>query len=375
MHAVVAGDRGEAKVGDHHPLRRELRALARIPVGRIRSALPWPRGDDVDSGLELADSLKHWKVGHDILVERRGHIHRPAPDLRAVLRGDLFRPRRVDGFEKIVAVDGREQIAVADAVDVDRDFGGVDGDERRALLPLARQHIGLAGEMRLRRAVAHVDFIVGGLEQRFADRRGQALPQHDRVALAVLQAFDADLLVLIRDRRVGRTGHRDIGRKIGAARERLGEGETDARRGGFVVDLVVENAEPMLGAHRLVGLAHVGRVVAVERSLERVERGAPLLVAREQISEVGERRGLSVRGGRALIGGVGGGRSAGDEFVAVVRLGVVGRGRDRGVGEPVGGVLGRGGDRRSGELLCGVEVAAGDGLGCASPAIAAASCP
>jgi len=150
-------------------LRRELRALF---SGGIRSAVPRPRGDDIDARLELADCLKHRKVGHDVLIELRSDVHRPAPDSRSVLRGDLLRPRRVDGFEKIVAVDGRKQIAVADAIDVDRDLGGVDGHERRALLPLARQHIGLAREMRLRRAVAHIDLVVGRMKQRLADRRG-----------------------------------------------------------------------------------------------------------------------------------------------------------------------------------------------------------
>ena len=119
----------------------------------------------------------------------------------------------------------------------------------------------------------------------------------------------------------------------------------------------------MLGAHRLVGLAHIDRVVAVERGLQGVERRAPLLVAREQIGEHGERRGLRVRRGRALIGGVGRGRAAGDEIVSVIRLRVVGRSRDASVAKPVGGVLGRGGDRCARELLGGVEVAARNSLG------------
>ena len=203
MHAVVAGNRGQAEIGDHHPLRRELHALVGARIGGVRRAFPRPRGDDIDAGLELADGVEHRKVGHDVLVEHGGDVHRPAPDFRSVLRGDLVRARRIDGFQKIVAIDGREQIAVADAIDVDRDFRRVDGDERRALLALARQHVSPPSEMRLRRAVAHIDLVVGGLEQRFADRRGQALAQHDRVALAMLEALDADLLVLVRDRCVG----------------------------------------------------------------------------------------------------------------------------------------------------------------------------
>ncbi len=119
----------------------------------------------------------------------------------------------------------------------------------------------------------------------------------------------------------------------------------------------------MLGAHRLIGLAHVDRVVAIERGFQGVERGAPKLVAREQVRELGERRSLGLRRRRAQIGGVGRGRSAGDELIAVVRLCVVGRGRDAGVSKPVSGVLGRGDDRRASELLGGAEVAADDGLG------------
>ena len=57
-----------------------------------------------------------------------------------------------------------------------------------------------------------------------------------------------------------------------------------------------------------------------------------------------------------LIGGISRSRAAGDEIVAVVRLGVVGRGGNPGVGEPVGWVLGRGGDRCAGELIGGSEV-------------------
>ena len=316
---------------------------------------------DVYSGLELADRVKHRKVGDDVLVELRGDVHRPAPDLRPVLRGDLLRARRVDGLEKIVAIDGGEQIAVAYAIDVDRDLRRVDSDERRALLTLAREHISPAGEMRLRRAVAHVDLVIGGCEQRLAHCRGQALAQHDRVALAMLEALDADLLFLVRDRRLRRSGHRDIGRKIGPARESFREIEADARQSGFVVDLVVENAEAVIGAHRLIGLAHIDRVVAVERGLERVERRSPLLVAREQVRQYGERRGLSVWGRRMLIGGISRRRSAGDEFVAVVRLGVVGCGGNPSIGEPVGRVLGGGGDRRACELLRVAKVGAGDG--------------
>ena len=111
-------------------------------------------------------------------------------------------------------------------------------------------------------------------------------------------------------------------------RESFREVEADARQGGFVVDLVVENAEAVLGAHRFIGLAHVDRIVAVERGLQGVQGWAPLLVARQQISEHGERRGLRVGRRRMLIGGIGRCRALADHLVAVVRLRVVRRGRE-----------------------------------------------
>ena len=128
----------------------------------------------------------------------------------------------------------------------------------------------------------------------------------------------------------------------------------------LVVDLVVEDAEAVLLAQRLVGLAHVERVASVERRLVGVERAAPRAVPREQAAERRQRIGLGGRRRRALVGGVRGGRPLRDEIPAVVRLGVVGLDRDIGVGEPVDRVLrrrGHGGGRESG----GDVVFAGDG--------------
>ena len=73
-----------------------------------------------------------------------------------------------------------------------------------------------------------------------------------------------------------------------------------------------------------------------------------------------ESRGLRVGRRRAQIRGIGGGRPAGDEVIAVIRLRIVSLDRDVSVSEPVGRVLGSGGDRRAGELLGGAEVGLGD---------------
>ena len=119
----------------------------------------------------------------------------------------------------------------------------------------------------------------------------------------------------------------------------------------------------MLGAHRLVGLAHVDGIVSVERGFQGVERRPPLFMASEEISEFGERRGLRVRRRGTLVGGVGRGGALRDHLVAVVRLGVVGRRGDPRVSQPVGRILGGDGDRCSRELFGVAKIRSHDSPG------------
>ena len=217
--------------------------------------------------------------------------------------------------------------------------------------------------MRLGRAVTHIDFVIRGLQEVLADRRRQALPQHDGVALAVLQTLDTDLLVLVRDRGARRARHGDIGGEIGLARKRLGEGEADARISRFVVDLVVEDAEAVLRAHRLVNLPDIEIVAPVKRSLQGVERAEPGAVPRQKIAEGRQRCRLGVGRHGALIGGVSGDSALGDQIPAVVGLRVVGLDRDIGVAEPVRRILRRRGHGGRGELRGDVEVARDNGGG------------
>ena len=58
---------------------------------------------------------------------------------------------------EIAALQGLRQAAVADAVDLDVDLLGVDGDQRDALLAAVGQHVAAAGGAHRRRAVLHVD--------------------------------------------------------------------------------------------------------------------------------------------------------------------------------------------------------------------------
>ena len=88
-----------------------------------------------------------------------------------------------------------------------------------------------------------------------------------------------------------------------------------------------------------------------------------MLVSRQQIGKHCERRRLRVGRRRMLVGGIGRSRALCDHLVAVVRLGVIGRGGNSSVRKPVGRVLGRRDDRRASELLGVGEIGAHDSPG------------
>ena len=88
------------------------------------------------------------------------------PDLLAALVAQLLGVVAGERALEVAAEHGVDQVAVADAEDLDLGDLAVDGDQRNALLAGARQHIGLAGEAHLRLAIAHIDREVGGARQR-----------------------------------------------------------------------------------------------------------------------------------------------------------------------------------------------------------------
>src|SRR5262249_3379026 len=104
-----------------------------------------------------------------------------------------------------------DQAAVADAQNLDVYALGVDGDDRNALLTGARQHIGLAGKANEWLPIAHIDRERGRLLQCLPHSRRQAGAQGHVIALAVLEALDAELLLIGRHRRLVDTTERNEG--------------------------------------------------------------------------------------------------------------------------------------------------------------------
>ncbi len=168
MNAVLAGESGEAKIRDDEPLRRP-RPVAFVVVvsgGRVAGR---PRGHDIDAGFELASRLHDRERGRDFGIKLWVDIERAGPNFLTVGLDQLLDPVGRKLTQKIVGVNHRQKIAVANPDDVHGDFPRVDGDDGNAFLPRAGQHIILAGEMHEGRAVADIDVIVRLSQQRFVD--------------------------------------------------------------------------------------------------------------------------------------------------------------------------------------------------------------
>src|SRR5207253_4770578 len=103
--------------------------------------------------------------GRDIGIERLLGAHFTLPDLCPALLGEPIYVVADEGALEIASHHRVEQVAVADAVDFERDLGGVDADHWNAALSGARQYISLAGEADRRLAVAYVDIALGRVAQ------------------------------------------------------------------------------------------------------------------------------------------------------------------------------------------------------------------
>ena len=269
--AVVAGKRGQPEVGDDEPLGRKGIDVILGRAGDLRH-------HDVDPRRQRANGVSNGKGGGDIGVERLLNRHLAFPHLGAALFGEAVEVVAVEIALEIAPHHRLEQIAVADAVDFERHRRGIDAHHRNATLPGPRQHVSLAGEARLRLAIAHIDVEVRGFRQRLPHLRGNAGAQRDGVTIPVLEALDAELPLLHRECGLVLAADGDEGREVGAlARQVLGELEADARRGGIRIDRVVEQPEAVLLTQALVLLPHLGDLAQLERNAQRIEGRTPEL--------------------------------------------------------------------------------------------------
>ena len=351
MDAVIAGKRRQPHVGDDEPLRRQRAVI----VARTAGALG-RRRHHIDAGLQFAERLVDRKCGNHILVQRGRGREFAGPYLDAALVAEA---RELVARQRLleIAVHHRvDQIAIADPEHVDVHRGRIDADQGNAALAGARQHIGAAREAHERLAVAHIDVELGRFRQRLLHRRWQAGAQIDVVALAMLEAVDAELLAFRGQCRLVGAGQRDERRKVDPLGEVLGELEAGARRGAVGIHGVIQQPEAVLVAHLLILAADLGDLAQVERQPQAVQRRTPQLAFGHRAPKHGQRIGLLGLVAGALIGDVGRGRGALIQEGLLART--AGADLEDGLGElqPVRAVLGRGGSDLAEDLQADAEI-------------------
>ena len=184
MDAIRCRETGHADIGNDKPLGRLhgpivgiIGANIIVAPGRVLLRLARrhrlvarARHHHIDAGLHLRHGLHHGEGGDDLLVEFGLHIDGAGPDLHAGFIHERLGLIAADLRQKIRRTHHARQIAVADTDDVHRHARRVDGDERHALLPYARQNIIFAGETHLRSAIPHIDFEIDVFTEVFANR-------------------------------------------------------------------------------------------------------------------------------------------------------------------------------------------------------------
>ncbi len=192
MDAVIASKGGQAEIGNDEPLRCALVAFLLLLFGGFRD-------HDVDAGIELACRVGHGDGGRYFLVELGRDVHLAFVDLDAGAIADGVDVVARELALHVAVLKRRRQAAVADAVDFDVNLVCVGREDRNALLAARRQHISLAAEVDRSRAVRDINGNVGAFQQRLADIGRKAGADLDLVAVAVLQALEAELFAVLHE--------------------------------------------------------------------------------------------------------------------------------------------------------------------------------
>ena len=353
---ILAGIGRQADVGDDEPLRGQRIVAVALVVDGLS-------GQHIDAGLALRQRLVDREGRGDLLVEVVDDVELALPDRRAHLLGNVGDVVAVELVQELVARQKLRQRAVADAIELHLGRVHVDGDDRNAAARAGRQHEAVAGEAGGRGAVLHIDRQHGGRGGDFADRGRQAGTEGDVVMLAVLEPFDADLLVLGLDALGRRVVDGDELSIVDAGLDQLlGELGADARRAGVGVDAVVDDAETLAGFQigivgldgrrrhqrkaRLIGLqSGPVEIALVEAGAEQRQHIRAGLARAQQLVGI-EGGGGAVCRQSGCFGGVGGGLH-GQRLARQVEpeLAVVRHHRDRGLVFLHGGAMVAGLDR------------------------------
>ena len=296
-------------------------------------------GQGVDAGGLIRQNLAQRQSGGHGLVERVLHLAGAGPDLLGDVVAELAFLVLAEGAAEVILLHGAQKVAVGDAAQQKLDLFEVHGLDRQGGVGGLGQDVGPAREADARRAVADVERDFGVALKGFAAGGGQPLAEGDAVALAMLDAGNADLVARGLHHEAG-IGQADEGRVIGAGLDqRFGELGAEAGLGAVAVGAVIGDAETVLGD----GGVECGHdVVARLDRFGEAQGGHGGLAPAHRLQGLGhEQKGVDARGiaGRAQVGVDRGLEGA---FRIVAFFGVILRGdeeRQAGIFRPlVGGV-------------------------------------
>ena len=280
---VIPGQRRQPDIGEHEPLRR-ARLLVGIGPGH-------PRGQRIDPRRQIAHHLAHRQTRRDVGVEPVLDLAFSGPDLFGQFPGKaLLGPGRKRAAE-IVVLHGADQVAVRDPAQGQIDVSEVHRLDRQPGIGALGQHVGPAREGKRGRAVAHIGGDRHVADQRVALRRGQARPEGQIIALAMLHPGDADA-PLVRDHRQLRIRQPHEGRVfLPGADQIFGKLGADPGRGAVGLDHVFGDAEAVL---RDGPVQRLSDLIARRQPLGRPQRRhhePPLPAGLERLGQLHQRGG------------------------------------------------------------------------------------
>src|SRR5262249_3092689 len=153
----------------------------------------------IDPGLALRQQLFERDESRNLLVEIEPGLDNTLPDEFAARFPDGVGIIAIELLQKLAVADNPGECPIADPVERELDLPRIDGDDRDALPPAHRQDEFFARETHVRGAAADIALERDRRFQRLADGGGQPLAQGQPVALAMAQAADAELAVVLFD--------------------------------------------------------------------------------------------------------------------------------------------------------------------------------
>ena len=299
---VIAAQREQADVGDDQPLRGPVLVAVRVFLERLGS-------HDVDARLRITQNFVDRNRGDHILIAfAADQVQGSLPQQFTGIFGDPADVVTIERVSKAPIQNLLQQIAVIDAQHPHPRLIHIDADQRQLLAAGFGQHVGGPAKTQGWFAVLDLGSEVLRSARLFARRRRDAGARLDRVALAMADAFDAQLPALGADHRLERRLDHQIILIVNlpALGEVIGKLETDFRGGAVRFNLDALDLEGVGVGQLLITLGDPGVVLQLQPFAEGGEGLFRFLGAVVQFAQPEQGAGALERDTRRLVGIPGG---------------------------------------------------------------------